>query len=248
MHSCARVCTPTVSEYIFNPLSSTWQLPSSPAGRYRPPSPTGKGSKREIRAGAWRTPQKKGWGEGKLGRPRSAACQRNGSQQPPDHCWLHKRGPRAQGRAPPLLAFLRAPVASRALRDPPHSPPWGWKGQEGWGRAGRRSRASEPSSCSTASNSNHPDPSVNSNLLTLTAPDKGGLTDLNLHGGLAFPPSLPWSPYPSLQVAPHLAIRAKCQHPSLPEVPAGLPQSTLCAHLRWRQACGHLTGVFPGLG
>lgn len=130
----------------------------------------------------------------------------------------------------------------------PILPRGGGRARRVGGGLGDGSRASEPSSCSTASNSNHPDPSVNSNLLTLTAPDKGGLTDLNLHGGLAFSPSLPWSPYPSLQVAPHLAIRAKCQHPSLPEVPAGLPQSTLCAHLRWRQACGHLTGVFPGLG
>lgn len=49
---------------------------------------------------------------------------------------------------------------------------------------------------------------MNPNLLTLTAPDKGGLTDLNLHGGLTSSPSLPWSPQPRLQVAPHLAVRS----------------------------------------
>lgn len=41
-----------------------------------------------------------------------------------------------------------------------------------------------------------------------------------------------------------MAIPMKCQHPSLPEVPARLPQSTLCAHLHQRRVRGHLTGVF----
>lgn len=109
----------------------------------------------------------------------------------------------------PSLAFLRALVASGGLWDPPHS------ARRVGGGLRDRSRASEQSCC-RASNSNHPDPSVNPNLLTLTAPDKGGLTDLNLRGGLAFSPSLPGSPWPSLQVAPHLAVPAKCQHPSLP--------------------------------
>lgn len=57
---------------------------------------------------------------------------------------------------------------------------------------------------------------MNPNLLTLTAPDKGGLTNLNLRGGLAFSFSLLGAPWPSLQEAPNLVIPSKCQHTSLP--------------------------------
>lgn len=71
-------------------------------------------------------------------------------------------------------------------------------------------------SCRRASNSNHPDPSVNPNLLTLTAADKRGLTNLNLAEALPSLPPFLESLWPSLQVAPHLAIPKKCQHPLPP--------------------------------
>lgn len=145
-------------------------------------------------AGTWRPPWKRG-------------LERRGAGDTQDCCLLEewvpaasptipgstKRSPGVQGRTPPLPAFLRPLVAVGLSGDPPHSAPWGWKGKEGWGRAGPGSRALEQS-CRGASNSNHPDPSMNPNLLTLTTPDKGGLTNLNLCGGLAFSPSLPWSP------------------------------------------------------
>lgn len=142
-------------------------------------------------------------------------------------------------RTPSLPAFLRAMVATGLSGDPPHSALCGGEKARrvGGGLAlalglGDRSRASERS-CSRASNSNHPDPSVNPNLLTLTTPDKGGLTNLNLREGLAFPPSLTWSP---VAQAPNLAVPTKCQHLSLPEVP--VPQSTLCTWLHWPQCMG----------
>lgn len=82
---------------------------------------------------------------------------------------------------------------SRTLPTLPHGGEKARRVGGGLGEGWETSRVSELS-CSRASNSNHPDPSVNSNLLTLTAPDKGGLTNLNLCGGLAFSPCLPWSP------------------------------------------------------
>lgn len=99
-------------------------------------------------------------------------------------------------RKDPFLACLPQGHGGGLSRTLPILPCGGGKARRvgrGLGEGWETLQGSEPS-CSRASNSNHPDPSVNPNLLTLTAPDKGGLTNLNLPGGLAFSPSLSWSP------------------------------------------------------
>lgn len=167
---CSCMHTHLVRIYL-QPLSSSRQLPSSPAGGHGAPSSRARGPSKKSAASALPfSPGVRGHGRRReepvpatreltsLGTissagPRAAETGRGlgmtwkkgkGDPElppargmgPSQHCWLHDRGPRAQGRASSLPVFLRAPVASRALRDPPHSSPWGWEGKGGWGRAG----------------------------------------------------------------------------------------------------------------
>lgn len=160
-----------------------------------PQAPHPQQASRQLRrAGAWGPLSKRVWREGRV----------------EDCCLTEERIPAASltiagGRWPGRSPGTRVALGvSRTLPILPHVVEKQGGLGKGWGRAGPgsglgdRSRASELS-CSRASNSNHPDPSVNPNLLTLTAPDKGGLTNLNL----------PWRP--------------RLLSPSLPESPVAQP-------------------------
>lgn len=79
------------------------------------------------RAGARGPLRKRDGGEGRLGRCRTAAFQRNGSQQPPDHRWLHQKGPSLLPSSGPWWPVGTHPILPRE----------GGKAGRVGGRAGR---------------------------------------------------------------------------------------------------------------